>query len=362
MEFHSQALRQFILQIIPLQIAPLPTEQAAGRGVGQHDPPFLIQQNGPISHCGNQGLLLHLGGGELFNIGFVVGLQLGGHGVEALQQFPQLPAHGQGQAGFEVAPRNRAHAPQQLLHRLGDGEGVEHRSENHQNPDRDEHGHGHLPSEGGTGQEGFIGIDPQGHHPQEPVPIQQGHEYIRHLAIGGEVLANQGVVRPLGEIGRQLQSPAQQLVGRRRPIAPRAHRDAQVDRPIRIGKHDVAEAAAGLPEPLCHIRQLRLRALAHQGFHIGGQQQAQIPRVARVAHAGVLLDAVEGKESDARHEQAHHQGGHGKQLGLQAEFRPPPGQPLPPGAFAVHGSCLRTWWPMSRRNCMPSKCTWARPS
>ena len=156
------------------------------------------------------------------------------------------------------------------------------------------------------------------------------------------MLADQRVVRPLGEIGRQLQAPAQQFIRRRRSIPPRPHGNAQIDRPFGISKHDVAEAAAGLPEPLRHIRQLSLRALAHQGFHVGRQQQAQIPRVARVAHAGILLDAVEGKEGDARHEQAHHQSGHRQQLGLQAEFRPPAGQPLLPGAFAAHGSCLRT--------------------
>ena len=135
MELHGQPFRQFTLEIIPLQIAPLPTEQAAGGGVGQHDPTLLIQQHSPISHGGDQGLLLHLGGGELLDVGFVVGLQLGGHGVEALQQFPQLPAHGHGQAGFKVAARNGAHPPQQFLHRLSDREGVEHRSKDHQHPD-----------------------------------------------------------------------------------------------------------------------------------------------------------------------------------------------------------------------------------
>ena len=135
---------QFLHQAGALQIAALPAEEAPGGGIHQHHPSFGIQQQGPIRHGGDQGLLLHLGRGQLLDVGFVVGLQLGGHVVEAVEQFAQFPTHRQGDPGFEIPARDGAHAPQQFLDRLGDGQGVEDGPQDHQDPDRDEDRHGDL--------------------------------------------------------------------------------------------------------------------------------------------------------------------------------------------------------------------------
>ena len=224
------------------------------------------------------------------------------------------------------------------------------------------------------------------------------------------MLADQRIVRAALQVGRQLQASAQQLFPRRRgAFSTVAHRDAEVNHAIGIGEHDVAEAAAGLPEALRHRRQLPVITLGHQRRHVGREEQAQVAGIAGVADARVLLDAVEGEEGDPCHEQAHHQGGHRQQLGLQAEFGPPAGQGLQPGRIAV-GGCAggggggrpaqglggvvveqfssrgggaagighggwggrdhqvgglfgrrRTWWPMSRRKLIPSKLTPASP-
>ena len=154
------------------------------------------------------------------------------------------------------------------------------------------------------------------------------------------MLANQGGVRALAQILRQLQPAAEQQFAAARAST---DGDAQVDHPLRVGKEDIAKAAAGSPEAIGNGRQLPVIALRHQRGHVGGEQQAQVTGVASVTQLGVPLNAVEGQEGDARHQQAYHQGRHRQQLGLQAELLPPAIQGLAP----AHR--LRTWWPMSRR-------------
>ena len=266
LQLHGQALGQFVDQPVALQVATLPAEQPAGGGVGQHDGSTGIEQHGTIGHGGDQRLLLHLGRGELFDVGGLVHLQLGGHGVEALQQFPQFAAHRQGDPGLEIAAGDLAHAPQQFLHRLGDRERVEYRAQDHQHPDRDEHRHGHLAGEGGTGQQGFVGIDTQSQHPQVAPIVHHRHEHVGDLAVRGEVLAHQRVVRPVLDVAGQLQAAAQQQLA---AAVVRADRNAEVDHPVGIGKKDVAQAAAGTPEAVGHRGQFAVVALGHQRRHVG---------------------------------------------------------------------------------------------
>lgn len=103
MQLDGQQFRQFPHQLLTLQAAPFPAEQTSRRGIGQHDSAFGVQQHRAVGHGGDQRLLLHLGGRELLDVGLVIGLQLGGHGVEAGQQFPQFPAHGEIDTGSEIA-------------------------------------------------------------------------------------------------------------------------------------------------------------------------------------------------------------------------------------------------------------------
>ena len=135
MQLDRQQFRQFPHQLLAFQAAPFPAEQAPRRWIGQHDAAVGVEQHGAIGHGGDQRLLLHLRGRELLDVGFVIGLELGGHGVEAGEQFPQFSAHRQVNPGTEVAGGDGAHPPQQFLHRSGDGEGVEHRAQDHQHPD-----------------------------------------------------------------------------------------------------------------------------------------------------------------------------------------------------------------------------------
>lgn len=139
---------------------------------------------------------------------------------------------------------------------------------------------------------------------------------------------------PAGQIGREFQAAAEQQFT---AAAAAANGDPEVNHAIGIGEEDVAEAAAGFPEAFGNRRQFAIVAFGHQGRHVRREQQTEIPGEPRVAHAHIRLNAVEGKEADARHHQAHHQGGCGEQFGLQAEFSPPAGQPLP------QAHRLRTW-------------------
>jgi hypothetical protein len=209
-------------------------------------------------------------------------------------------------------------------------------TEDHQHPDRDEHRHRHLAGEGGAGQQRFIGVDAEGDHAEVAIAAHHRHEHIGDLAVGGEVLADQRVVGPALQIGGQFQPPAEQLltVGGAAPVA---HRNAEVNDAVGIGEDDVAQAAARLPEALRHRGEFAVVAFRHQRCDVGGEQQAEIAGIAGVAHARVPLDAVEGEEGDARHQQAHHQGGDCQQLGLKAEFSPPAGQALAPVAAAGRG-------------------------
>ena len=88
LHLHRQPFRQLGNQVVALEVAALPAEQPTGGGVGQHNCALGIQQHRPIGHLGDQGLLLHLGGGELLDVCCLVVLQLGGHGVEAVEQLP----------------------------------------------------------------------------------------------------------------------------------------------------------------------------------------------------------------------------------------------------------------------------------
>ena len=327
-QFDGQQFRQFPHQLLAFQAAPFPAEQTPRCGIGQHDAAVGIQQHGAIGHGGDQRLLLHLGGGELLDVGLVVGLELGGHGVEAGEQFPQFPAHWQVNPGTEVAGGDGAHPPQQLLHRAGDGEGVEHRAQDHQHPDRDEHRHGHLPGEGCAGQGGLIRVHPEAENAVVLTPPDQGDEHIGDGTLGREVLPHQGVLGASTQLLGQLQSSVETKLS----IATAggsADRDPQVDDAFGVGEEDVADAAAGTPELFGHVGQLTVLALRHQLSDIAGQQQAQIPGVARVVHHGIALNSVQREEGDARHHQAHHQGGNRQQLGLEGEFRPPGGDAVP---------------------------------
>ena len=134
------------------------------------------------------------------------------------------------------------------------------------------------------------------------------------------MLAHQGALGPFGQVRGHFQAAAEQQLTA--PLAA-ADRDAEVDQALGIGEEDVTQAAAGTPKPFGHGGQFPVVALGHQGRDVGRQQQAQVAGVAGVAHAHIRLDAVERKEGEPRHHQAHHQGGHGQQLGLQAEFGPP---------------------------------------
>ena len=245
---------------------------------------------------------------------------------------------------------------------MGDGQGIDHRAQHHQNPDRNEHRNGDLAGEGGTGQQGFVGVDAQGDDTQVVIVADDRHEHIGHLAIGGQVLADQGIVGSLLQVGGKLEAAAEQLIaGTAGP--PRTHRDAQVEETIGIGEEDVAQAAAGAPKLFGDDRQLAIIAAGHQRGDVGREQQAQVAGIAGVAESGIALNTVEGKEGDARHQQADHQGAHRQQFGLEAEFSPPTAQPGDPGragaggASGSSGRChngspaggRRTWWPMSRR-------------
>ena len=321
LQLHRQQIGQQAQQFHALQPASLPAEQAPRCGVDQHHLALRIQQQGAIRHGGNQRLLLHLGGLELLDIGFVIGLELGGHGVETVEKFPQLTPHRQGDASGEIPIGHRAHPPQQLLHRARDREGVEHRPKNHQHPDGDEHSNGDVAGEGCTGNARFIGIHPKGHHAQVAIAADQRHKHIGDLPIWGEVLPNQGVFGALAQVFRQLQAATEQQV-----IAAAVHLadgDAQVDDPLGVGVKDVAEAAAAAPELFGDPGQLPVFPLRRQRRHIAGQQQGKVAGIAGVPHAGFHLDAVEGKEGEPRHHDAHHQRGYGQQLGLQTEFFPP---------------------------------------
>ncbi len=330
MQLDRQKIRKLRHQLPVLQVAALPAEQAAGGGIGEHDAAGGIQQHGPIRHGGDQGLLLHLSGCELFDVGFVIGLQLGGHGIESGEQFPQLACHRQIDAGLEVAGGHRAHAAQQLLHRAGDGEGVEHRPEDHQHPDGDEHRHGHFAGEGRAGEGRLVGVHAQPQHAVVVVVADQRNEHIGHPSLGGEVLPDQRVLRATAQFLRQLQPTAQPELPL--PAGGRGtDRNAEVDDPIRVGEEDVADAAAGPPELLGDIREFPVLLLRHQFGDVAGEQQTEIAGVAGVVHHGVPLDAVEGQKGDAGHHQAHHQGGDRQQLGLQAEFIPPVGHAPPEG-------------------------------
>ena len=190
-------------------------------------------------------MLLHLGSRQLLDVGGFVNLQLGGHGVEAPQQLPQLPSHRQGQAGFEVAAGNRAHALQELFDRPGNGEGVKHRPQDHQHPDGDEHRHGHFPGEGRAGEQGFVGVDAQGEHTEIVAVTHHRHKHIGHPAIRAEVLADEGGVGALLDIGREFQAPTQEQFA---AAGIAADGNAQVDDPFGIGEKDVAQAPAGAPK------------------------------------------------------------------------------------------------------------------
>ena len=142
------------------------------------------------------------------------------------------------------------------------------------------------------------------------------------------MLTHQWVLGPPPQFLRQFKPPIEAKVsfGGRRG---RTDGNAEVDDSIRIGEEDVANAAAGAPEFFCNVCEFAVLPLGHQFGDISRKEQSQIPGVAGVVHDGIALDAAEGQKGDAGHHQAHHQGGDGQKLGLQAEFCPPSGDPLP---------------------------------
>ena len=85
-----------------------------------------------------------------------------------------------------------------------------------------------------------------------------------------------------------------------------------------------------MPKLIGHSGQFAVLSLGHQRRDVGRQQYPQVAPIAGIAVPGIPLNAIEGKESDTRHQQAHHQGGYGQQFGLQAEFSPPTCQQLAP--------------------------------
>ncbi|CAI8164675.1 MAG: Uncharacterised protein [Synechococcus sp. CC9902] len=212
MQLDRQQIRQLFHQLLPLQIAAFPAEQTPSCRIRQHDPSLSVQQDGPIGHGGDQGLLFDLRSGELFDVGFVVGLQLRGHRVETGEQFSEFPADGEVDAGVEIAEGDGADAAQQLLHRPGDGEGVEHRAQNHQNPDGDEHRNGDLPGEGCTGECGFVGIDAEPQHAVVTAVADQRNEDVGDAPLGGEVLPHQRVLGSTSEFLRKFEPSVQAQV------------------------------------------------------------------------------------------------------------------------------------------------------
>ena len=142
------------------------------------------------------------------------------------------------------------------------------------------------------------------------------------MPLGGHVLADQRILSSVAQFIRQFQTPAQAqicITG----IITAADGNTQIDNAVRVGEKDVAEASARAPEGFRDIGEFAITTFSHQLADIARQQQAQIPRVTGVVHRRVALNPIQREEGDARHHQAHHQGGHSQQFGLKAEFGPP---------------------------------------
>ena len=209
MQFHGEELGEFVEKVFPLEVASFPAEETPSCWIGEHDPSIAIEENGAIRHGGDERGLFHLRGLQFLDVGCVVNLQLGSHGVEAIQQFAKFTAHGEADASAEVAIGDRAHAAKQLLHRSGDGEGVEHGPQDHQHPDGDEHRHRHLPGEGRARESRFVGVHPEGQHTQIAVLLHKGNEHIGDQALGGDVLPHQWILGAVPHFRGQFQASIQ---------------------------------------------------------------------------------------------------------------------------------------------------------
>ena len=144
---------------------------------------------------------------------------------------------------MKIARCDASHASQKFLHRPCDREGVEHGPQDHKHPDGDEDRNGHLPRQCGAGQSGFTGIHAQSQDAQVVAIAHQGDEDIRDLALGCEVLTDQGALRSCLQLGREFQPTCQpQIAAGIGGIA--ADRNAEVDNSLWIGEEDVAETRA----------------------------------------------------------------------------------------------------------------------